>query len=124
MIHVIDSERTATPIEGLAFRAIPVYGVAADDHVLAPTFAKVMAGAVKLLAKAGMKVTAAPLLGTRADDAIAAYARKRQLDVLLMGSHGQEAFKSLVLGSVAMRVAARSDKPLLLIRDPRLAGRN
>jgi nucleotide-binding universal stress UspA family protein len=29
-----------------------------------------------------------------------------------------------VLGSVAMRVAARSDKPLLLIRDPRHAGRN
>ena len=125
LIHVIDSERTAPPpIEGLSYRALPVYGVAADDHVLAPMFAKVMAGAVKLLAKAGMQVTPAPLLGTHAGDAIAAYARKRQLDVLVMGSHGQGAFKALVLGSVAMRVAARSDKPLLLIRDPRHAGRN
>jgi nucleotide-binding universal stress UspA family protein len=28
------------------------------------------------------------------------------------------AFKALVLGSVAMRVAARCDTPLLLIREP------
>jgi len=125
LIHVIDSERTAAPpIEGLAYRAIRVYGMAADDPALAPQFAKVMAGALKLFAKAGMKATAAPLLGAHAGDAIAAYARKRQLDVLVMGSHGEGAFKSLVLGSVAMRVAARSDKPLLLIRDPRHAGRN
>lgn len=83
-----------------------------------------MAGALKRFAKAGMKLTAVPLLGAHAGDAIAAHARKRQLDVLVMGSHGQGAFRSLVLGSIAMRVAARSDKPLRLIRDPRLAGRN
>lgn len=125
LIHVIDSERAAAPsIEGLASRAIPVDGTAADDHALALQFDKVMAGASKLLAKAGLKVTAARLLGAQAGDAIAAHARKRQLDVLVMGSHGQGAFKSLVLGSVAMRVAARSDKPLLLIRDPRHADRN
>ncbi len=125
LIHVIDSLRTAPAFsEGLAYRAMPIDGVAAEDHALAPTFAKVMAGAVKLFAKAGMKVAAAPLLGTPAGDAIAAYARKRQLDDLDMGSHGQGAFKSLVRGSVAMRVAARSDKPLLLVRDPRHAGRN
>ena len=125
LIHVIDSGQSAPPpVDGLAYRAIPAYGVAADDHALAPRFAKVMAGALKLFAKAGLQATAAPLLGARAGDAIAAYARKRQLDVLVMGSHGQGAFKSLVLGSVAMRVAARSDKPLLLIRDPRHAGRS
>lgn len=125
LIHVIDSEQSAPPpIDGLAYRAIPVYRVAADGHALAPQFAKVMAGALKLFAMAGLQATAAPLLGARAGDAIAAYSRKRQLDVLVMGSHGQGAFKSLVLGSVAMRVAARSDKPLLLIRDPRHAGRS
>jgi nucleotide-binding universal stress UspA family protein len=125
LIHVIDDRWTPPPpVEGPASRAIPVYGLAAEDHALTPVFAKVMAGAVKLFDKAGMKVTVAPLLGAHAGDAIAAYARKRQLDVLVMGSHGQGAFKSLVLGSVAMRVAARSDKPLLLIRDPRHAGRS
>jgi len=125
LIHVIDSERSALPAsEGLAYRAIPVYGLTGEAHPLAPMFAKVMAGALKQLGKAGMKVTPAPLIGANAGDAIAAHARKRQLDVLVMGSHGQGAFKSLVLGSVAMRVAARCDKPLLLIREPRLASRN
>lgn len=125
LIHVIDGERTAAPpIEGLASRTTPVDSVPADGQALAPPFAKLMAGALMRFARAGMTVTAAPLLGTHAGDAIAAHARKRQLDVLVMGSHGRGAFDSLVLGSVAMRVAARSDKPLLLIRDPRLAGRN
>lgn len=115
LIHVADAE-------GPEFPATP--DPAAADHALAPPFAKGMAGALKLFAKAGLKVTPVPLFGADAGDAIAAYARKRQLGVLVMGSHGQGAFKSLVLGSVAMRVAARSDKPLLLIRDPRHAGRN
>lgn len=124
LIHVIDSEQSAPPrIDGLAHRSTPVYEKAADDHTLVPQFAKVMGSALKHFARAGMRAAPAPLVGAQASDAIAAYARKRQLDVLVMGSHGQGAFKSLALGSVAMRVAARSDKPLLLIRDPRLAGR-
>ena len=102
LMHVIDSGRSAlAPIEGLA-----------------PAFAEVMASALKRFASAGMPVTVARLLGAVPGDAIAAHARRRRLDVLVMGSHGQGAFKSLVLGSVAMRVAARSDKPLLLIREP------
>lgn len=125
LIHVFDSDRSTPPaIEGLAYRATPVYEVAGEAHVMAPMFAKAMAGALKLFAKADMKVTEVRLLGANAGDAIAAHARKRQLDVLVMGSHGQGAFKSLVLGSVAMRVAARCDKPLLLIREPRLASRH
>lgn len=125
LIHVIDSEQsTPPPIEGLGYRGLPVYELAAEDPALAPRFAKVMAGATKLFTKAGMKVTATPLRGDRPGDAIAAYARKSQLDVMVMGSHGLGSFKSLVLGSVAMRVASRSDKPLLLIRDPRHAARD
>lgn len=125
LMHVIDSERSAPPpIDSPAYRAMPVHELATEDRALEPRFAKAMAGATKLFTKAGMKVTAAPLLGGQAGDAIAAYARNRRLDVLVMGSHGQGAFKSLVLGSVAMRVASRSDKPLLLIRDPRHARRS
>lgn len=118
LIHVIDRER-ADPALGRR----PVCAIAGDDPVLQARFAEVMAGALKLFAQAGMKVTAVPLLGADAGDAIAAYARQRRIDLVVMGSHGQGAFKSLVLGSVAMRVAARSDKPLLLIRDPRHAAR-
>lgn len=125
LIHVLDEElaKPATR-EGLSFRATPVYGLAGEDHKLAPMFDKVMAGALKLLVKSGMKVTVVRLTGAGAGDAIAAYARKRQLDLLVMGSHGQGTVKSFVLGSVAMRVAARCDKPLLLIREPVRAERS
>lgn len=50
-----------------------------------------------------------------AGEQIAAYAQ-RNLDVLVMGSHGQGLLKAAVLGSVASRVAARCSVPLLLIR--------
>lgn len=124
LIHVIDRERAdPTRAEGPALGKRPVCAIAGDDPALQARFAEVMAGALKLFAQAGMKVTAVPLLGADAGDAIAAYARQRRIDLVVMGSHGQGAFKSLVLGSVAMRVAARSDKPLLLIRDPRHAAR-
>lgn len=86
LIHVLDEElaKPATR-EGLSFRATPVYGLAGEDHKLAPMFDKVMAGALKLLVKSGMKVTVVRLTGAGAGDAIAAYARKRQLDLLVMG---------------------------------------
>ncbi len=118
LIHVIDNERSPPPIEGLANRRRPVCEPVAEDHPLAPVILEAMAGASRLLAKAGMKFKEVRLLGANAGDAIAAHARTRRLDVLVMGSHGHGAFESWVLGSVAMRVAARCDKPLLLIREP------
>ncbi|MEF9996794.1 MAG: universal stress protein, partial [Burkholderiaceae bacterium] len=52
-----------------------------------------------------------------AGDEIAAYAKKKKLDVLVLGSHGYGAFKAAVMGSTANRVAAQGDVPLLLIRE-------
>lgn len=118
LIHVLDDDlRAQQPVQGLAYRAVPMYEQAGDDEALAARFDKVMAGAVRMFSKAGVSAEVVRLRGSGAGDAIAAYARKRRLDVLAMGSHGNGAFKSLVLGSVAMRVAARCDKPLLLIRE-------
>ncbi|MDP1534950.1 MAG: universal stress protein, partial [Rubrivivax sp.] len=108
----------------LAYRAVPVGERAGDDEALASRFDKVMAAAVRMFSKAGVSANVVRLRGPGAGDAIAAYARKRRLDVLAMGSHGQGAFKSLVLGSVAMRVAARCDKPLLLIREAQRSRNN
>ena len=48
-------------------------------------------------------------------DEIAAFAARRKLDLLVMGTHGHGALKSLLLGSVATRVAARCKTPLLLV---------
>ncbi|ANH69608.1 universal stress protein [Mitsuaria sp. 7] len=51
-----------------------------------------------------------------ASDAITALAGKGRFDLLMMGSHGHTALGKLVLGSVATKVMAHSEVPVLLIR--------
>ena len=68
-----------------------------------------------LLAKAGVAPKEICLVGNPGDE-IAAFAKKRRLDVVVMGSHGYGRFKSAVMGSTATRVAAQGDVPILLIR--------
>jgi nucleotide-binding universal stress UspA family protein len=117
LIHVHDGELPArSPVEGAAWRAVRAYAHVGEGDALTPVLEKVTAGPRRLLAKAGIDATVVHLRGRSAGDAIAAYARRRRLDVLVMGSHGRGAFKSLVLGSVTMRVAARCELPLLIVR--------
>lgn len=119
LIHVHeDSLPEVRSSHGLAYRAVPPYVHVDDDDASAAALDKVLVAPLKSLAKAGLDAKPVRLRGNAAGDAVAAYARKRRLDVLVMGSHGHGAFKALVLGSVAMRVAARCDTPLLLIREP------
>jgi nucleotide-binding universal stress UspA family protein len=70
----------------------------------------------KLLGKVGVAAEEVCLVGNPGDE-LSAYAKKKKLDVLVMGSHGYGAFKSAVLGSTATRVAAHCETPVLLIRD-------
>ena len=77
-------------------------------------FAKAVAPAKKLFDKAKVSAAEVRLSGLPGDE-IAAYAKKN-LDVLLVGSHGYGGFKTAVLGSVATRIAARCETPLLIVR--------
>jgi len=79
-------------------------------------FERVMAPARKLLRGIGLQVTEAQLVSNHVGDAIAAHATKNKLDLLVIGSHGEGALRSAVLGSVATRVAARCRNALLFIR--------
>lgn len=126
LIHVLEPSArktarasAAAPRAGLADGETPTADGSGDGDGGADAAAieKVVAPVRKLFVKAGLEPETVPLSGGNPGDAIAAHARKRRLDVLVMGSHGRGAFDSLVLGSVAMRVAARCDKPLLLIRE-------
>ena len=69
-----------------------------------------------LFGEAGVAVDTVCLTGPAGDE-IAAFAKKKKLDLLVMGSHGYGAVKAAVLGSVAQRVAAHCATPLLLIRE-------
>ena len=79
-------------------------------------FERAMAPARKLLQGTIFQVTEMQLIGNNPGDAIAAYATKNKLDILALGSHGEGALRSMVLGSVATRVAAKSRNALLLIQ--------
>ncbi|MCA6218270.1 universal stress protein [Ideonella sp. B7] len=52
----------------------------------------------------------------QAAEQIAAQAKKGGYELLIMGSHGHGSFGNLVLGSVATKVMAGCDAPVLLIR--------
>jgi nucleotide-binding universal stress UspA family protein len=77
-------------------------------------YARAVRSTLPLFARDGVPAKQVELTG-EAGEQLAAYAR-RNLDVLVMGSHGQGLFKAAVLGSVATRVAARCATPLVLIR--------
>lgn len=47
--------------------------------------------------------------------AVSKYVDSAELDLLIMGSHGYGNMKTLILGSVAAKIAAESDVPLLII---------
>lgn len=114
LIHVVPDFAGAV-MPDMAGIALPAFS--ADDirAMQAQAFEAAVKPVRELLAKAGIACEAVCLVGNAGDE-IAAYARKRKLDLVLLGSHGYGAFKRAVLGSVATRVAAHCDTPLLLIR--------
>ncbi len=100
----------------LAGVPIPAFTPEQVEALQARAFESVLAPMRKLLAVAKVRADEVRLAGNAGVE-IAAAAKKRRLDLLVLGSHGRGAFRRAVLGSVATRVAAHSDVPLLLIRD-------
>ena len=76
---------------------------------------KVLRVASKPLEKAGIQAKSEWIVGDVAAE-IARYAKKKDIDLIVMGSHGHGALASLALGSVTMKVMASTDIPVLVIR--------
>lgn len=96
--------------------ALPSFSSQEVEAMQAKAFDSAVGPVKKLLEKAGLAAEGVRLAGNPGDE-IAAYAKKKKLDVVVMGSHGYGAFKQAVLGSVATRVTARCGTPVLLVRD-------
>ena len=94
---------------------LPPYAPADIEALQAQACDAAMRPARALLEKAGLAFEETRLSGDPGD-VIAAFATSHRLDVLVMGSHGRGKFAAAILGSVAMRVVARSRIPVLLIR--------
>jgi nucleotide-binding universal stress UspA family protein len=117
LIHVHDGGLPVdAPLDGLSWPEGSEHWPL--DAGLGPAFDAVTAPARARLTAAGVESDVLRLVGRSPGDVIAACARRRRLDLLVMGSHGRGALKSAVLGSVAQRVASRCELPLLLIRTP------
>ena len=99
------------------FQVIHVLSADPQDDSGTDAFEKVVAPVRRLFAKATLEPTTICLRSRDPGDAIAGHAIKRRIDVIVLGSHGRGALLSVVMGSVAMRVAAKCEKPLLLIRE-------
>jgi nucleotide-binding universal stress UspA family protein len=114
LLHVA-SDFAGALMPDMAGIALPAYSEADLRKVQQQSCEAALAPARRLFAKAGVPAAEVCLTGAPGDE-LAAFARKKKLDVLVMGSHGYGAFKAAVLGSVASRVMALSTVPLLLVR--------
>ncbi len=113
LIHVVPDFVTPV-VADLGGVAVPTF---TDDEIRRmqdDDYERAVAPARQLIKKAKDEADEVRLAGLPGRQ-IAAYAKK-SLDVLVLGSHGYGGFKAAVLGSVATRVAAQCDTPLLIVR--------
>ena len=90
-------------------------GAAAVRKFHEQTFTDCLRQAREAFARAGLPWQEETLVGVPAEEIIAACTR-HDADLLVMGSRGQGAVKSMLVGSVAMKVVAAGKTPVTLVR--------
>lgn len=74
-----------------------------------------LAPSEKILRKAGIAFRSVCKVGDVANE-IQSYVKKNRIDMIVMGSHGHGALANLVMGSVATKVLAVTQVPVLIVR--------
>ncbi len=77
---------------------------------------KYLAGVESRLVSGGITVKTESLEGNRPAEAISDYARKNDIDLIVLATHGYTGLKKLMFGSVALSILHDSHIPILLIR--------
>ena len=72
----------------------------------------------KNLARTRLKIVSDVTIG-RPFLEIIRYARKNQIDLIVLGTHGHGGLKHVLMGSVAEKVVRKASCPVLTIRDPK-----
>jgi nucleotide-binding universal stress UspA family protein len=109
VIHVVDRE--ALPARGVRGRRLAV-------HAMHEKLGGGEGGAALLrgqLAKAGLEVKEVLSVG-RAPEKLAAIARRRELDLLVMGTHARKGLERLFVGSVATQTIRLAPCPVLVVK--------
>lgn len=102
----------ATPMSDRAAHAV---GREIVDRFVAQEHDEALAGARAQLTEAGLAFSEVTRVG-QPGRLIAEEAERGGYDLVVMGSHGQGAFKGLVLGSVVTKVLAACTRPVLIVR--------
>ena len=111
-----DHQFTALTVQAtLPPRARAAVGREAVDAYYAEEAAKVLDPVSKFLTRHEMKVKVSSKVGP-AGETIAKFASSGKYDMVIMGSRGHNALGNLVMGSVATKVLAHCEVPVLLIR--------
>ncbi len=111
-----DNEYTALTVQGaLPPRARAAVGKQVVDEYYAEEAAKVLDPVTKFLGRHDIKVKGISKVGN-AGETIAKTAENGNFELIIMGSRGHGALGSLVMGSVATKVLASCQVPVLLVR--------
>ena len=109
-------EYTVLTVQGaLPPRARAAVGKEVVDSYYAEEAAKVLDPVAKFLARHELQVKTVSKVGN-AGEVIAKTAESGKFDMVIMGSRGHGALGSLVMGSVATKVLAGCEIPVLLVR--------
>lgn len=108
-IHVLNVQ---TPIPGRAAAAV---SVSALRRYYYEESRKAVAAAGRILDQKGIPYREVYRAGDPGRT-IAAYAERGKFSLIIMGSHGQGAFSSFILGSVVRKVLASCSVPVLIVR--------
>ena len=114
LINVVNDYAGAV-MPDMAGMALPALSESEVLELQKKEFSETIEPLRETFAKISLKPTEVCLVGNPSDE-IAAYAKKNRLDLIVMGSHGYTRFKSAVMGSTAMHIAAEGNVPLLIIR--------
>ncbi|MDB5769752.1 MAG: universal stress protein [Burkholderia sp.] len=96
-------------------RARAVLGDAAVENYYNEESKAALAPAEKLLRQKEIPFEVKYMIGDVGEQ-IQAYVTEYKIDMIVMGSHGHGALQNLIMGSVATKVLARTNVPVLLVR--------
>lgn len=101
---------------GLAVaQAEKILGEEAIDHYYKEEAVVALEPAEKILHKHHIPFQSTYKVGDITEE-IHRYALENKIDMIVMGSHGHHALKNLVMGSVATKVLATTNIPVLIVR--------
>ena len=114
LIHVT-SDISLTLLAGVSTGAPQPLKGTDLEAIKEETYREATEDIVPMLDKAGIEYEKVCVEGTPGD-VLAKVAKKKKLNLMVMGTHGYGRFKSAVLGSTAMRLLAKGEVPVMLIR--------